>query len=105
MWIVSIFHRTPNLQRDWVISAQPSDAHGHSLAGNTDLYQLCARSQGPGSKGIDPHCLARHGAGYSHLLYQPASRFWEFQGIETALFAGIAVLLITFAAWRILRTE
>lgn len=101
--IVSAFRRAPNLERDWVIYAQPSDARGHSPGQN--LYGLCARSQGPGSKGIDPHCLARHGAGYSHLVYQPASRFWEFQGIETALFAGVAVLLIAFASWRILRTD
>jgi hypothetical protein len=43
--------------------------------------------------------MARHGAGYSHVVWQPASRFWEFQGIETALFGGVALLLIAFAAW------
>ena len=48
---------------------------------------------------IDPSCLAKHGAGYNHAVYQPASRFWLFQGIETALFGGVALALILFAAW------
>ena len=34
-----------------------------------------------------------------HAVYHPASRFWLFQGIETALFGGVAVALIAFAAW------
>jgi hypothetical protein len=35
-----------------------------------------------------------------HTVYQPASRFWELQAIETALFGGLAaVLMILFAAW------
>ncbi len=34
-----------------------------------------------------------------HTVFQPASRFWELQGIETALFGGTALLLIAFAAW------
>jgi hypothetical protein len=103
--IVSIFHGGPNLDRAWVISAQPSDAQGHSFAGSVNLFRTCARSAGPGSKGVDPHCLARHGAGYTHLVYEPASRFWEIQGVETALFAGLALLLLAFASWRVLRTD
>ena len=48
---------------------------------------------------VDPSCLARHGAGYNHVVYHPANRFWLFQGMETALFGGAAVVLILFAAW------
>ena len=44
-------------------------------------------------------CLAHKGDGYMHAVYQPASRFWLFQGIETALFGGVALALILFAAW------
>jgi len=39
-----------------------------------------------------------HGPGCMHAVYPPASRFWLFQGIETTLFASIAILLIAFAA-------
>jgi hypothetical protein len=34
-----------------------------------------------------------------HAVYQPASDFWPLQGLETALFAGVALMLIAFAAW------
>ena len=57
------------------------------------------RSIGGTKRLIDPQCLARHGGGFTHAIYEPASRFWAFQGIETALFAGTAIVLIAAAAW------
>jgi hypothetical protein len=89
----------PRLARAWVIAQVPSDKAGHPFTGGAAVLQTCARSFGKGVKGLDPHCLMRHGAGYNHAVYQPANRFWEFQGIETALFGGIALLLLTLAAW------
>jgi len=38
-------------------------------------------------------CLAAHGYQGS-LAYQPASRFWAFQGIETGIFVILAAVLI-----------
>ena len=32
-----------------------------------------------------PACVAQRGAGYVHAVYEPASRFWALQGIETAI--------------------
>jgi hypothetical protein len=93
------FHTAPNLNAAWVISSGPSDKAGHAFTGNSSVFQECARSAANGLKGLDQHCMARHGAGYSHVVWQPASRFWEFQGIETALFAGTALVLLAFAAW------
>jgi hypothetical protein len=95
----------PNLSNAWVISQEPSDKAGHPFTGGAQVFQECARSNGQGFKGIDQACMARHGAGFTHAVYQPASRFWEFQGIEFALFTGVALLLIAFAAWRVLRTD
>lgn len=46
--------------------------------------------------------LAAPGLGQSsvfHVIYQPASQFWPLQLTETGLFAGLAALLILFAAW------
>jgi hypothetical protein len=34
-----------------------------------------------------------------HVVYEPASNFWRLQLTETGLFAGLAALLILFAAW------
>lgn len=96
--------RSPSLSRAWVLWEGPSNRAGQPFAGSFHALDRCARAVG-GTKTLDPHCLARIGAGFNHAVYQPAGRFWEFQGIEFALFAGVAVLLIVFASWRILRTD
>lgn len=47
--------------------------------------------------------------GLSHAtfraVYQPQSHFWPLQLTETALFAGMALVLIAFAAWRVLTSD
>ena len=95
----------PNLNNDWVLSSGISDRAGHLFSGNFSALQACGRVAFNGTKMVNAKCLARHGAGYNHAVWQPASRFWEFQGIETALFAGLGVLLIAFATWRILSSD
>ncbi len=40
-----------------------------------------------------------------HAVFQPVSHFWPLQLTETALFVGLAILLIAFAAWRVLRSD
>ena len=82
-----------------MITEGPSDSLGHDHAAH-----LLAAPCGPGiSPGPVLHvkgaCLSQHGANYMHAVYEPASRFWLLQGIETALFGGIALVLILFAAW------
>lgn len=59
---------------------------------------------GVGQVKITPDCLAAQGY---HLAatFQPASRYWSFQGIESAIFVAMAALLVAFAVWRILRTD
>jgi hypothetical protein len=94
----------PNLNHAWVITEGSSDKAGH-LVSSSNVFQLCARPGPNGAKGLDQACMTRHGAGFTHALYQPASRFWELQGIETALFGGVALLLIAFATWRVLRAD
>ena len=66
----------------------------------SDLHARPAARAGQGGPSARSTSLPRqHGRGYTHAVYQPASRFWLFQGIETALFGGAAVALIAFAAW------
>ena len=43
-------------------------------------------------------CLNAHHI-YNLAIYQPANRFWLFQGIEAAIFTGLAATLIIAAAW------
>lgn len=58
--------------------------------------------QGPGAAdcgtglGIGP-------ASYNRQLYQPAGRFWAFQGIETGIFPALAAVLMYLAIRRIRR--
>ncbi|MBV8256727.1 MAG: hypothetical protein JOZ56_10250 [Actinobacteria bacterium] len=92
----------PALRGAWILSSGPSDKAGHPFTGGFQVIESCARGVGGGIKSVDPACLARHGAGFNHAIYQPASRFWLFQGIETALFGGLAIVLIGFAAWWLL---
>lgn len=84
------------LNHAWILSQSPSDTFGHDAP---PLFGVCVRAIGSTRKLISPRCLAEHGAGYSHAVYHPASRFWAFQGIETSLFAGVALILIVVAAW------
>jgi hypothetical protein len=89
----------PELGKAWILELRPSDRFGHTIAPPLNPLRTCeAVGDGKGAvKVIDPSCLPDNL--YNHAVYQPASRFWLFQGIETALFGGVAVALIVFAAW------
>jgi hypothetical protein len=95
----------PNMNNSLVLSSGISNRAGHLFGGNFAALQACGRVAFKGEKVLNAKCLARHGAGFNHAVWQPESRFWEFQGIETGLFSGVALLLIAFAAWRVLRTD
>jgi hypothetical protein len=91
--------QTPVLAKAWILQLWPSDRRGHAIAPPAAAMHSCERA-GSGKGGlavIDPACLP--GTLYNHAVYQPDSRFWLFQGIETALFAGLGIALIGFAAW------
>jgi hypothetical protein len=47
-------------------------------------------------------CLQRLGI-HTVTAYQPAGRFWAFQGIETAVYLALAVGLLAVAAWIVRR--
>jgi hypothetical protein len=49
-------------------------------------------------------CLAHDGYHWV-LTYQPASRFWAFQGIEAAIFVVLAVFLAAFTYRKTLRSD
>lgn len=77
---------------DWIQSQQIRDAAGNVVLDNAQA--ACT----PGAGSCGP------GAGaYNWLLYQPADRYWLFQGIETAIFVALAVLLLLLAVRRIRR--
>jgi hypothetical protein len=81
-----------SLHHAWVITENPSDRLGNPV--RPTLLDHCLKTPTGSSK-----CLAERGEGFVHAVYQPASHFWALQGIETALFAGVGIALIAFAAW------
>ncbi|HTU72122.1 MAG TPA: hypothetical protein VMG38_01255 [Trebonia sp.] len=76
----------------WVLSNVTVGPGGQRYGNFTFQDEPAAcRSLPPGPK--EPACLAAHGF---HVLitYQPAGRFWAFQGIEAAIFLVLAAALI-----------
>jgi hypothetical protein len=49
-------------------------------------------------------CMAAHGYRW-YLTYQPASRFWAFQGIETGIFVVLAAALLGVTFWVLNRQD
>ncbi len=68
---------------------------GHGLRVK-DVQALCGGF-------VSPQCLSSHGY---HLMitYQPAGRFWAFQGIETGIFIVLAAALLAFT-YRVVLTR
>ena len=84
----------------WVISAGLVGPGGKFYSGGIDIQDMPAACQVafPGGKsGVLP-CMVAHGF-HQSITYQPASRFWAFQGIEAAIFLVLALALVGFAWW------
>jgi hypothetical protein len=84
----------PNLNGAWNSFIGPSDAHGHPLPGANRIFVACMN----GPKQQDKGCLSAHHV-FNLAVYQPASRFWLFQGIEASIFVGLGVLFLATALW------
>jgi hypothetical protein len=61
-------------------------------------------SNGPAAAQPFQDCVAKVAAKYHEVVtYQPASRFWAFRGIETAIFLALALLLAGLCFWWVRR--
>jgi hypothetical protein len=83
---------------DWVVSYGVRSADGTMVAPNSEVACPVA------GKAVGRDCGADLGLGpgaYTWQLYQPGSRFWLFQTIETGIFVALAVGLIYLAVRRI----
>lgn len=67
------------------------DATGRQI-GYAELERLCGEDP-------DPACIRRAGVVAERIDYQPASRYWPFQLIESGILLGISALVV--AAGRI----
>jgi hypothetical protein len=92
----------------WTIANETVDAGGNALSPLPEAVSNCL-PRGPGQSGAQPdvdrtdQCFANLSAlGYhQHLVYQPASRFWPLQWLETALFLTLSALLAWFCSRRL----
>jgi hypothetical protein len=89
----------PNLTHAWLLSNSLSNRAGEPVTPSAATIQKCTTAVSHTTSRMNGACFARHGAGFIHDVFLPASRFWTLQGIETGLFAGAAVALTLFAAW------
>jgi hypothetical protein len=103
--VVKLLNRPPSpwsLRDAWVVTG-PSLVDSH---GNRPSRALMDQCLGPhvagGPQRVPIECLTKLGL-VTRVEYHPASRFWTFQWIETALFVGVSAALVAFAAWWILK--
>ena len=115
---LQVFANPPNIQNGWALSSDivnnagqaptaafmksacPSVAAGAPAgpAGFSRGIQVRARGGGPPQALRD--CVAKVAAKYHEVVtYQPGSRLWAFQGIETAIFLVLALLLAGLCFW------
>jgi hypothetical protein len=87
----------------WVLSQGLVSPHGQAIAHGLNPNNLPAACQAGASldKGSIVNCLTSHGF-LNSITYQPASRFWAFQGIESAIFVVLSAGLIAILYWRVL---
>jgi hypothetical protein len=80
----------------WILTDQITTAQGRVFS----LPQVAACQTGTQAQ-CDAY-LAKQPLSH-HVVYQPASRYWTFQLLETAIWLAIAAALVGFCTWRIRR--
>lgn len=91
-WPLAAEPRVPTQSTNWVLNDGYMDRLGHQV---NDVLSICSSTL---PKAAMTSCLQEHGISYFRL-YQPAGRFWLFQGIESAIFLVPAVILLGIAFW------
>ncbi len=85
----------PNLGQGPTGGVQQQTSGGGLLGGHASVQSTSRQAQQ-----IFNQCIDRLSAKYHMVVtYQPASRFWTFQTMETALFVILSVLLAGGCAW------
>ena len=88
-WTDATYHRVDPLEVYRALQQNFPGSVGPTVPSGATPIQQSAQQMG---------WLNAHGYHFT-TVYQPADRIWTFQGIETAIFAVLAILLIAFSAW------
>ena len=90
-------------RHDWILYLGYLDRAGQHIDPNT-VFQTCAPSGA-----VDLHvgsaynaCVHAHGW-LSTIVWQPADRYWAFQGIESAILLALAATLLALTIWLVRR--
>ena len=86
------------------LMAAPQDQAAAFGVPVSSLPRACAGLAGP-TGGLTSSCRAALTGFHSFITYQPASRFWPFQGIETGVFAVLAAILLAVTAVVLIRRD
>jgi hypothetical protein len=88
--------------KDWILSQGYTDAAGHFLDPGNSTVRGCMQATSSKGEDLFNQCLHDHGI-VNTIVYHPATRFWTFQGFETALFLGLAAALLALTVWWVVR--
>jgi hypothetical protein len=90
----------------WQLAQGATLPNGHVPSGNStsgidgvpmnSIPAACQALGGQQKPGAILSCLGSHGF-RQFLTYQPANRYWAFQGIETGIFVALAAVLVAVA--------
>jgi hypothetical protein len=92
---------------DWVLSTKTLDGAGHLLGNGQvlDFNMLSSRcpglplpAEGMPNKDAVEACIRQLGV-HVQATYQPGTRYWMFQGIESAIFLALAAGLVGLSLW------
>jgi hypothetical protein len=86
----------PSQPGAWILSGGAVNAAGQPVSTSPAACKPEALS---GSPAWTP-CLTSHGIRIA-VTYQPTSRYWAIQGIETAIYLALAVALAGYCFWRL----
>ena len=89
----------PGQPEAWILSSAAINAAGQPVS----AIPASCLSGPPVGKGASPNagpCMARRGIREA-ITYQPASRYWPFQWIETGIFLALALALTGVCFWRL----
>ncbi len=92
----------PGQPEAWILASGPINAAGQPVRA---IPPSClSPSAGKGGSPDLGACMARRGIREA-ITYQPASRYWPFQWIETGMFLVLAAALAGYCFWRLGRSR
>jgi hypothetical protein len=87
----------------WGIGRGWIDRAGHHLS-TTQVFNSCPPAGGGEGAGGAPFLACTYAHGWLQFItWQPADRFWLFQGIESTIFLALAAALLAFTIWWVRR--